>query len=127
MTTEEAARILLDRIDRNDFPSMVDLSNALGDEAKGDLMWELGAPNMIIWADMSHLFCSALESLREQIEPVPTSWLTYMADGGTLHLPLVKRASSKGYKKPHWLPVTWRRRITPLEGKNKKAKLLRGG
>jgi hypothetical protein len=37
------------------------------------------------------------------IDITPTPFLTYLADGRALDLPLVK--SNRQYAKPHWLPV----------------------
>ena len=35
----------------------------------------------------------------------PLSLLEYMADGELLTLPIARRPTAKGYKKPHWAPV----------------------
>lgn len=67
-------------------------------------------PNVIIWAGLSQAFADVLvEALvAKRVHPHPTVWLTYMIDGGTLKLPIVKRATKGGRKKEAWLPVVLR-------------------
>jgi hypothetical protein len=109
MTVQEMSQRILATIDRAGDATMVELQSAVGDESKGEYSFEF-APNVVMWAGMSEMFLAALQSLRPVIEPHPSSVLCYLYDGGTLRLPLAKRPTRKGYKTPHWTPVTFRRR-----------------
>lgn len=61
-------------------------------------------PNVILWAGVSDRFCRLYDLLLKQgVRIEPASPLAYLIDGGTLNLPVVKRAVT--YKTPHWLPV----------------------
>lgn len=113
-TKEEMAAKILEVIDREGgFATFPPIMDALGPDARGNYEWILGAPNIVVWSGMSQVAIDAFESVRNLIEPVPSHWLCYMMDGATLALPLVKSARAQGYKKPHWLPVSWHRRETP--------------
>ena len=61
--------------------------------------------NHVLWSGISDEFIDALKALRTKLSIRPTSYLTYLADGKLLSLPLVKRPVK--YKKPRWLPVTF--------------------
>ena len=66
-------------------------------------------PNIILWHALSEEAFKTLTSLLDdgQIFIHPTNAILYSIDGGTLDLPTVKRPPSKGYKSPHWYPVTF--------------------
>ena len=78
-------------------------------ELKGTWALEI-APNVILWLGMSQPFVDAVEHLRHEhrVWVWPSSFLTYMFDGGCLKLPIAKRIPKAGYKKERWLPVTLR-------------------
>lgn len=63
--------------------------------------------NVILWSNISEEGSIALRTVQKErlAHWIPTIFLTYLVDGTTLRLPLVRRAQS--YKKPHWLPVVW--------------------
>lgn len=111
MTAEEMAAKILRYIEENGDASFANLMGLLGEDAQGDLVWEMGPPNVVLWANMSQTLCDALRLLRPQILPVPCHILVYWADGMSLRLPLVKQVRAKGYRKEHWLPVVFRKRM----------------
>jgi hypothetical protein len=61
-------------------------------------MWRFG------WVTDKHEACPD--------EPCPANALVYFFDGGALQLPIAKRTSQQGYKKPHWFPVVFNTRQT---------------
>lgn len=78
----------------------------------GDLMISITSDkvaNMILWANMSEEAVDAIETIRQEGEyqVVPTTPLTYIIDGCALAMPLAK--SKRRYKKPHWIPVVFKR------------------
>lgn len=87
--------------------SFVELSRDI-EGFKGDMQWMQGENrNIIFWIGLSGEAADALDALlkEKKIEMQPTHWLTYIADGQALTLPLVKR--NYQYKTPHWLPVAF--------------------
>ncbi len=97
-----------------DYVTFVELGRRLKPyiEVRGDVALEI-APNVILWAGMSQAFADAITELQQgkRIWPHPSSLLTYFHDGGALRMPIAKRIPKGGYKKEHWLPVTFR--VTP--------------
>jgi len=89
--------------------SFVNLSNAFPrDFRDGDYkMMSSDRSNIVLWNGVSQLGADAINYTREKLglEMVPTQAITYLIDGITLNIPLVK--SNRNYKKPHWLPVTF--------------------
>ena len=75
---------------------------------RGDFEIEGSFANVILWTGLDREFAEAIERLgkSERIAYAPASRLTYLIDGQTLSLPIVKQARS--YKQPHWLPVCFR-------------------
>lgn len=63
--------------------------------------------NVILWTGISAAAAAAIVDLiaEKKICSITTNWLTYLADGTALSLPLVK--GNYHYKKPHWLPVVF--------------------
>jgi hypothetical protein len=100
-----------DYIRQYDYVTFTELSRRLEPyfDLTGTMALEI-APNVILWLGMSEAFCDAINQLQceKRIWPYPSSSLTYMIDGGMLKLPVAKRLSKAGYKKEHWLPVTFR-------------------
>lgn len=90
--------------------SFVDIENHCGEEVQGDFQFSLpGRPNTIMWAGVSEKFIEAFFCLRKRIEPQPSSFLIYAMDGKVLRMPIAKRPKrGKDYKKPHWMPLTFR-------------------
>jgi hypothetical protein len=93
--------------------SFVELGRVLeanGVQPKGnESLWLTEYPNTILWSGMSAEFCEVVMRLRNSglVTWKPTSFLAYMADGECLRLPLAKRPSKKGYRKPHWAPIVF--------------------
>ena len=87
--------------------SFVELRNRI-DGFNGDL--EITArsnSNIILWNGVSDKAFESIISLMNEgkIIAKPTTPLVYIADGGMLRLPIVKR--NQQYKTPHWLPVVF--------------------
>lgn len=78
----------------------------IGAWTHGDIQWELGESNVVLWAGMSDALVAALQALRDEnaINLVPCSSLVYVIDGALLQLPLAKRIPKRGYAEPHWAP-----------------------
>jgi hypothetical protein len=64
----------------------------------------------LIACDASEAFIHAMiELLHENtVEVWPCSPLIYLVDGMFYKLPIASRIPKRGYKEPHWLPVTVR-------------------
>ena len=88
--------------------TIVELADHLGrDDVRGDYSIELGRDNLFVWAGASKEFVDAFFEIRPFVEPHPCHWLVYFLDGCLPSMPLVKGIPPKrGYKKPHWMPVT---------------------
>ncbi len=74
-------------------------------------------PNLFFWYGLSDDFSEIILHLlhEKRIYYHPGQWLTYLADGEVLRMPLVQRKPGRqGFKKPHWLPVCLR--VVPLPG-----------
>lgn len=68
-------------------------------------------PNLFFWYGLSDDFSEIMLCLlhEKRLYYHPAQWLTYLADGAVLTIPLVQRKPGKqGFKKPHWLPVCLR-------------------
>jgi hypothetical protein len=105
MTAREMADAMLEKVRDYDHVSFAELSNLFGDDAKGNHVLEI-FPNVVLWSDVSEQFVEACKLMRPEVEMTPASPLVYMIDGGALRLPIAKNPTKRGYKKPHWLPVT---------------------
>lgn len=93
--------------DRGNHVTFVEMMDHFGDAAKGDLAISLpDVPNVYLWAHLSEAFVAALEEARPRLDIAPSIFLVYLIDGGVLSWPIAKRATKRGYKKPHWAPVT---------------------
>ncbi len=97
---------ILEYIRQNGDASFANLMDLLGDEAKGEMCWEIGT-NVILWFGMSEEMCTTLLQMKNDklIEPVGCSPIIYLIDGHFPQAPIAKRPTLKGYKKEHWLPV----------------------
>lgn len=94
--------------------SFAELSRAVGEEGRGEMAIHFpDRPNTILWAGCNEQFAEAYLRLMKVCEPSPTSFLTYLADGHCLRLPIVKTFRKKDYKKEHWLPLAFRLRSKP--------------
>jgi hypothetical protein len=112
---------MLEYIRHNCGVTLLELVNHLGADARGDLSVALpGHPNIVLWSDVSEEFVSALSSIQQDTEVLPTSFLTYLYDGGMLTLPIAKRIPrGSDYNKPHWLPIVLNsRRVGAIAGDN---------
>jgi hypothetical protein len=73
--------------------TFVEIEQALaarGVEVTGQLEMVIGDRNIVLWAGMSERFVAIMSALerRRTVAPMPTSVLTYMADGKFLLYPL---------------------------------------
>jgi hypothetical protein len=113
MTAEQMAeKILALVVEKRGGVSYVEIMNRIGEEAKGALASEVGAPNsnLFEWCGMSQALTDAMTLLLKdgKIERRPTSFLTYLVDGGGLTFPIAKRnPPAGGFKKPCWIPVVF--------------------
>ncbi len=120
MTAQEMADRILDLIAMRNDTTFAEIFNVIGEEAKGDLIWEI-SPNTVLWTGMSQALLDAFKIMHDKIIPHPTDFLVYLYDGGALDLPVAKTISRTGYKKPHWLPVVFRfRNEVERQGREKK-------
>ena len=99
------AKRILARVGEGGGVSFVELHELFPDQ--GPLMWEMGAPNVILWAGMSQKFVDAMQEARPYLDINPCHVLVYVADGSMLQMPIVTEITKAGFKKPHWLPVTF--------------------
>lgn len=86
-----------------------DLEDDVGDEAKGDVcIFFQNNPNLILWTEISKSFYDAVTELCDMgaIVMKPASILEYAIEGGSINIPIAKRAGYK-YKSPHWMPVSF--------------------
>jgi hypothetical protein len=107
MTVEEMSERIVTAVrDIGGGVSFVEIVNAVGEEANGDL--QLGWPNLnvVLWFGVSEAFINAFALAKQQIYPHPSDFLVYMMDGAVPHIPVAKQLK-KPYKKPHWLPVVF--------------------
>lgn len=83
------------------------VEDSLGMDSRGEWALDVGL-NVVVWAGMSRAFLDFAMALRQtgRVEFTPTQPLVYLADGEFLTLPLAKNPPKKGYKEPHWAPVT---------------------
>lgn len=65
--------------------------------------------NVILWAGMSEEFLHLVFAIGAlgDIDLHPTQVLVYHIDGCLLKFPLARSVPKKGYKDPHWIPVTF--------------------
>jgi hypothetical protein len=95
-----------------DYVSFTEIERLLaqrGVSTQGDVTLTLpDRPSIVLWAGMSDAFFEIMAAVLRgrRIHLIPASQLVYLVDGGMLRLPLAKRVIQ--YKKPHWLPVTFR-------------------
>ena len=66
-----------------------------------------GYPTILLWNGLSEITYKAIADLWNEgkIKATPTHYLTYMADGKCLRLPIARRPYH--YKKLHWLPIAF--------------------
>jgi len=125
MTAQEMADRILDLIAMRGDSTFAEISNVIGEEAKGDLQWEI-SPNTILWTGMSQTLRDAFKIAHDKIVPHPTHFLVYLYDGAALQLPVAKTVSKTGFKKPHWLPVVFRFRNRAEQLERRKRYVERG-
>ena len=88
------------------FAELNALSGFASEEGQASYSYEL-APNVVIWEGMTAPACEAMVRLRKrrQVDFEPCPVLYYYMDGISLDMPLAKRPTDRGYKKPRWIPV----------------------
>lgn len=106
MTSEEMAERILRLVVKKKTVSFVEIVNAIGPAAKGDLRLQI-YPNLVLWDGVSPALRDALASLEDKIEPILTNPAVYWFDGAGLQLPVAKHMRRAGYKTPHWAPVVF--------------------
>jgi len=97
--------------------SMVEIMRLAGDEGKGngELKFEKYGGNVVIWRGMSEELADAIMEISSDglihphatLDTIGGIPMTYLIDGMSLKLPIVKNIPKNGYKKPHWLPVVF--------------------
>jgi hypothetical protein len=100
-------------IEETDHVSFAELCNRFGEmrAPRGEGAELVKGENVVLWSGLTDAAVDALIGLLDagEVVPVPTVIMVYLADGGMLNLPLLKRAPGKrGLSKPHWLPVVLR-------------------
>ena len=85
--------------------SMVEVSRMEGATGESTL-WGDENQTVVIWMDLHANLTRAISELIEErrLAVRITSPMIYLMDGGTLKLPIAKKAN-KSYKTPHWAPV----------------------
>jgi len=97
---------ILDLVRERRHVSFAELERFLGADMTGDGQLTLGGnDSVVLWSGVNDAFAGAVSDLLQSgvVKLVPTSWLTYAADGAMLGLPLVK--GRYHYRRPHWLPA----------------------
>ncbi len=97
---------ILDLVRARRYVSFAELERLLGEEMAGDCSLTLGDNDaVVLWGGVNRAFADTVTGLVAggAVKLVPTSWLTYAADGAMLSLPLVR--GRYRYKRPHWLPM----------------------
>jgi hypothetical protein len=111
MDTTKLKEEVLHYADENPGMSFIELRNILerhGVDCNGGFfMHSRVNSNIIFWAGMSKEFVDFVLELEHsnQLIPRACSLLIYMADGGMLRLPLLKRNIK--VKNPHWTPIVF--------------------
>lgn len=97
-------------VQEHDWVSFAELTQQIGDGARGDMVLESEYPNVLYWMGMSEAFTKLMIELLEgkRISLHPSQRLVYVIDGMCPSLPEIRRVPAKGYKKPRWLPVCLR-------------------
>lgn len=87
--------------------SFVELSRLDGTAGEEDILLGDPSKNLVLWTGLSKEAADALVALLSErlIEPRPANTFVYLIDGGVLKLPLARH--TRGYKRPHWLPVVF--------------------
>lgn len=113
MTVEEMSQRIVDVV-RNigGGVSFVEIVDAIGGEAEGDLQLGWEDLNVVLWSGVSETFINALSLAKQHIYPHASDFMVYMMDGAVPDMPVAKQLK-KPYKEPHWLPVVfWPRSAT---------------
>ena len=97
--SEEMAGRILRLVIKKKAVSLVEIVNAIGPAASGDLQLQI-LPNVVLWDGVSPALKDALASLTDKIEPVLTNPMVYWFDGAGLKLPIARRMPRVGYKSP---------------------------
>jgi hypothetical protein len=105
MTNQEMSERIVSIVAERDHVSFVELIDACGPDAIGDLQLEL-KPNLVLWVGVSPIFEEAFHLALKRIRPYPDTPMVYFMDGRALNLPIAK--SIRAFKQPRWLPVTFR-------------------
>ena len=104
-------------VEENDWVTFPELCRQLEQflETRGTHAVAMREPTLILWLGMSERLADAFDTVLRagRVYPHSASLLTYLVDGGILHLPLAKRIPRNGYKTEHWLPVCLR--TVPIE------------
>jgi hypothetical protein len=99
---------LLGYIRQVDYVTFAELANRFADHFRNG-QYEISKPgNIVLWQGVTREASDALAGLLSDGSIVmrPTQLLTYLIDGCTLKMPMVK--SVRQYKTPHWLPAVLR-------------------
>lgn len=93
--------------------SFVDIEEGLekaGINPQGDYRM-IFSNNVLLWAGVTEEFIDLIYDLMEEriIAPEPAPRWVYWMDGKSPAFPVAEDIPKKGFKEPHWLPVTWKR------------------
>ena len=104
---EQMKAAILVYVKSHPYASMVELENCVPGFKGSDCSWSKDG-NLVLWDSLSFVGAQAISELckAKQISLEPCSLLTYLCDGRSPSLPIAKQIPTKGYKKPHWVPVT---------------------
>lgn len=97
---------ILDLVRERRYVSFAELQRLLGEEMAGECSVTLSDNDaVVLWAGVNQRFAETVTDLVADgaVRLIPTSWMTYAADGAMLDLPLVKGRYC--YKRAHWLPA----------------------
>ena len=89
------------------YASMVELEDCVPGFKGSDCSWSKDG-NLVLWDSLSFVGSQAVHELckDKKISLEPCTLHTYLVDGRWSSLPIAKQIPTKGYKNPHWLPVT---------------------
>jgi len=99
---------ILEYVQRHPTATFAELTRRLPD-IKGEYGLELGDTNILLWPALTEQAIAAFKKLMEDNRIIPNCepMLIYLVDGMVPSLPVAKRIRKRGYKKLHWLPVSF--------------------
>lgn len=101
LTRENLIAFVIDRR----YVSFVQIQKTFQDTGGPCSLSLTGCDNIFLWFNMSLKLANLIEDIvsDKEVRLLPTSWLTYLADGKMVSFPVAKGRHE--YKEPHWMPV----------------------